>query len=109
RSAYSKLFFERWYRPQFTTLIVAGDVTPDAVLPLVKKYWGNWKGPGARGPGAEGGNAMPVQIPKEPPPNGAKYVHVPWTSDTLPWVTVAFPGPAFDENGKEWGGVEGVG
>jgi len=97
--AYSKVFFERWYRPQFTTLIVAGDVTPDAVLPLVQKYWGGWKG----------GSSTPVEIPKEPAPSGPKYVHVPWTSDTLPWVTVAFPGPAFDENGKESAAVEMIG
>src|SRR5215467_15735725 len=89
--AYSKLFFERWYRPQFTTVVIAGDVTPERVLPLVEKYWGNWSGLGARG--SAGGNSTPVQIPKEPPPNGPKYVHVPWSSDTLPWVTVAFPGP----------------
>jgi zinc protease len=98
--AYSRLFFERWYRPQFTTVIVAGDVTPEGVLPLVQKYWGNWKG---------GASTSPVQIPKEPQPNGQKYVHVPWTSDTLPWVTVAFPGPAFDENGKESAAVEMLG
>jgi zinc protease len=104
---YSKLFFERWYRPQFTTVIIAGDVTPERVLPLVEKYWGGWTG--ARGSGLEGGNAMPVQIPKEPPPTGPKYVHVPWFSDTLPWVTVAFPGPAFDENGKESAAVEMLG
>jgi zinc protease len=97
--AYSKVFFERWYRPQFTTLIVAGDVTADRVMPLVEKYWGNWKG----------GSSTPVQIPQEPPPNGPKYVHVPWTSETLPWVTVAFPGPAFDENGKESAAVEMIG
>src|SRR5512132_2051958 len=41
---YSKLFFQRWYRPQFTTVIVAGDVTPEQVLPLVEKHWGGWKG-----------------------------------------------------------------
>src|SRR5215470_2217667 len=75
---YSKLFFERWYRPQFSTVIIAGDVTPERVLPLVEKYWGNWKGT------TSGGGATAVQIPKEPPPNGPKYVHVPWSSDTLP-------------------------
>jgi zinc protease len=107
--AYSKTFFERWYRPQFTTLIIAGDVTPERVLPLVEKYWGNWKGLGARASGLEGGNTMPVQIPKEPPPNGPKYVHVPWTSETLPWVTVAFPGPAFDEHSRESAAVEMLG
>src|SRR5262249_61675107 len=31
--AYSKVFFQRWYRPQFTTLIVAGDVTADRAKP----------------------------------------------------------------------------
>ncbi len=42
-----------------------------------------------------------MSIPKEPAPNGPIYVHVPWASDTLPWVTVGFPGPAFDEASKD--------
>src|SRR4051794_14646002 len=97
--AYSKVFFERWYRPQFTTVIIAGDVAPDRVLPLVEKYWGGWKA----------GTGAPTTIPPEPPPAGPQYVHVPWASDTLPWVTVAFPGPAFDENGKDSAAVEMIG
>ena len=101
--AYSKMFFERWYRPQYTTVIVAGDVTPDQVLPLVEKYWGGWKGSGL-----PTGDAC-RQIPQEPPPTGPQYAHVPWTSDTLPWVTVAFPGPAFDENSKDSAAMEMLG
>ena len=97
--AYSKVFFDRWYRPQYTTVIIAGDVVPERVLPLVEKYWGGWKA----------GTASPTVIPPEPPPSGPQYVHVPWTSDTLPWVTVAFPGPAFDENGKDSAAVEMIG
>jgi zinc protease len=88
---YSKVFFERWYRPQYTTLIVAGDVSADQVMPAVEKYWGGWAA----------GASSPTQIPPEPAPSGAQYVHVPWTSDTLPWVTVGFLGPAFDEHGKD--------
>ena len=90
--AYSKLFFERWYRPQYTTVIVAGDVTPGQVLPLVEKYWGGWKG---------GTTAAAITIPREPAPRGPLYAHVPWTSDTLPYVSVAFPSPAFMETSKE--------
>ena len=41
--AYSKAFFDRWYRPEYATVIVAGDVDPAKVLPLVEKYWGAWK------------------------------------------------------------------
>ena len=98
--AYSKLFFERWYRPQYTTVIIAGDVTPGA-------------GPAARGEvlGRVEGRRRRHRPPsrRSRAPNGPQYVHVPWTSDTLPWVTVAFPGPAFDENGKDSAAVEMLG
>ncbi len=97
--AYSKVFFERWYRPQFTTVIIAGDVAPERVLPIVEKYWGGWKS----------GSAAPAAIPPEPPPAGPQYAHVPWASDTLPWVSVAFPGPAFNENGKDTAAVAMLG
>jgi zinc protease len=73
--AYSKVFFQRWYRPQYTTIIVAGDVTPDSVLPLIEKYWGGWKagGPGLRIPPQvvtpiAGPSFELVDIPREPPP-----------------------------------------
>ncbi len=60
-------------------------------MPLVEKFWSGWKA----------GSPNPVTIPKDPPPAGPKYVHVPWTSDTLPYVTVAFPAPAFSETSKD--------
>ncbi len=93
---YSKLFFERWYRPEFTTLIVAGDVAPDQVMAIVEKYWGGWKS----------GASAPPPVPKEPAPKGPMYVHVPWPSDTLPYVAVAFPGPAFSETAKDTAAME---
>ena len=80
---YSKVFFDRWYRPEKTTIIVAGDVDPARVLPLVEKYWGGWK----RG-------TYTAEIPKETEHHGPVYAHVPWSSPTLPWVTVAFHGPS---------------
>jgi zinc protease len=81
--AYSKTFFSRWYRPERTTIIVAGDVEPNRVFQLVEKYWGDWQ----RG-------TFNVDIPQEPAPKGPVYAHVPWTSETLPWVTVGFHGPS---------------
>ena len=88
---YSKLFFRRWYRPQYTSVVVAGDVTPEDVLPLVEKYWGSWKSD----------TAAPVEIPREPSPRGPRYAHVPWSSSTLPYVAVAFPAPPFDESRRD--------
>jgi zinc protease len=93
--AYSKVFFDRWYRPQYTTLIIAGDVTAAQVLPLVTKHWGPWK------PGVP----STTPIPKEPTPQGPMYAHIPWPVETLPWVTVGFLAPAFDAHGKDFAGT----
>ena len=81
--AYSKEFFSRWYRPEKATIIVAGDVTPEKVFPLVEKYWGDWKQ-----------GTYKVEIPKEGEHKGPVYANVPWSSQTLPWVTVGFHGPS---------------
>jgi zinc protease len=88
---YSRLFFARWYRPELTTLVVAGDVAPEKVLPLVERRFGRWR----RG-------APRVDIPQEPPPAGPAYAHVAWATPTLPWVTVAFRGPPFSDTARDW-------
>ncbi|MBV9497470.1 MAG: insulinase family protein, partial [Acidobacteria bacterium] len=87
---YSKTFFSRWYRPENTTIIVAGDVDPQKVFPIVEKYWSDWK----RG-------TYKVDIPVEPPSTKPVYAHVPWPSQTIPWVTVAFRVPGWDETSNE--------
>lgn len=86
---YSRLFFDRWYRPEYATIVVAGDVDAAKVIPLVERYFGAWR----RG-------THTASIPKEPPPSGPVYAHVPWTTPTLPWVTVAFHAPAFSASEK---------
>jgi zinc protease len=35
---YSKVFFDRWYRPEKTTIIVAGDVDPKKTVAMIEKY-----------------------------------------------------------------------
>ncbi len=89
--AYSLQFFDRWYRPEYTSIIVAGDVDPKAVIPMIEKYWGKWK----RG-------TYKVAIPTEPPRTASRYVHVPWPSNTLPWVAVSFNSAAFSTTQKDY-------
>jgi zinc protease len=93
--AYSKTFFDRWYRPENTAIIVAGDVTVDEVMPLVEKHWGAWK------PGQH-----KVEIPQEPEPKGPVYAHVPWQAPTLPWIAVAFHGPGFSATQKDFAAMD---
>ena len=87
---YSRLFFDRYYRPQYTTIIVAGDVSPERVRPLAQKYWGNWKR----------GDYQPP-IPAEPPQRGPRANQIQWPTPTLPWVVVSFHGPAYSDQQKE--------
>jgi zinc protease len=92
---YSRTFFDRWYRPEHTAVIVAGDVKPEEVFPLVEKYWSSWR------PGG-----YTVEVPKEPPPSGPVVAHVPWSAPTPPFVTLAFRTPGFDEKSREWAALD---
>lgn len=89
---YSRTFFERWYRPEYATVIVAGDVEPRETLRLVEKYFGAW----------QGGDAAPASIPQEPPHDAPEVVHLQWESETLPWMTVGFHSPGFSTTEKEY-------
>ena len=88
--AYSLKFFDRYYRPEYTTIIVVGDVKAKAVRAMVDKYWGEWK----RG-------SYKPEIPAEPAQNGPRTAHVDWPSPTLPIVVVAYKAPAYNDATKE--------
>ena len=92
---YSRLFFDRWYRPEYTTLLVAGDVSAADVLPLVERYWGDWRRGNHR-----------AEVPPDPPPSGPVYAHVPWETPTLPWVTTSFRAPAFDATDRAFAATD---
>ncbi|HTE84079.1 MAG TPA: pitrilysin family protein [Dehalococcoidia bacterium] len=92
---YSRSFFERWYRPEYTTLLIAGDVDPDAVLPLVERYWSGWRSGGAT-----------VEIPQEPSAYGPVLAHVPWPVPTLPLLTIAFHSAAFSETDGDFAALD---
>lgn len=83
---YSRLFFQRYYRPEYTTIILAGDVEAARARELVGKYWGSWPRGNFR-----------AEIPVEPPPGGPRSNYIEWPTRTLPWVVVAFRGPAYSD------------
>jgi zinc protease len=87
---YSRQFFDRYYRPEYTTIVVAGDVDKKQVRSLVEKYWGEWR---------RGRYSAPIR--PEPAQDGARTNEVQWKTPTLPWVTVAFKGPAYSDTQNE--------
>ncbi len=87
---YSREFFDRWYRPEKSAVILVGDLDPQKTLALVEKYWGGW----------ESGD-YEVEIPAEPAPAGPQYEHIVWEAQTQPWLVMAFHGPAFNPRNKD--------
>src|SRR5262249_30769839 len=45
------------------------------------------------------GNHVPA-IPSEPPQDGPRAAMVEWSSPTLPWIAIAFRGPAYSDETK---------
>ncbi|MCU1261238.1 MAG: peptidase [Bryobacterales bacterium] len=94
---YSRQFFDRYYRPEYVTIIVAGDVRPADVQGLVQKDWGSWK----RG-------SYKAAIPAEPPQEGPRTGHVDWPSATLPWFAVSYRVPAYSDEQDDFAALDAL-
>lgn len=87
---YSREFFQRYYKPEYTTILVVGDVDTKQTRALVEKYWGNWK----RG-------SYKPEIPVEPKQTEARSAKVNWPSRTLPWVYIGFKSAPYSDSAKD--------
>lgn len=52
-------FYQRWYRPENTVIVVAGDADPKVLAGLVEQWFGDWKGSGKPGVAPEFGDPVP--------------------------------------------------
>jgi zinc protease len=82
---YSRDFFSRYYRPENTVLLIAGDLQPVEVFALIEKYYGGWQ----RG-------YVPPQIPAEPEQTAERRVAVAYDGQTLPLLLLAYKLPVYD-------------
>ncbi len=87
---YSRQFFLRFYRPEYTTIVVVGDITRERALDMTKRHWGAW----------QRGNYK-ADIAEEPEQKESRTAHIPWDSPTLPHLAVAFRGPEFSDTSKD--------
>src|SRR5207253_9419257 len=87
---YSLQFYNRFYRPEHTTITLVGDVTHDNALALTKKYFGEWKSGNYR-----------ANMPLEPAQTEPRHASVAWAAPTLPWIAVAVKGPAYSDEKKD--------
>lgn len=83
---YSRRFFQRFYTPDNTTIVVAGDVDHDALMREVREHYGSWRGRRDR-----------PRIPEEPEPTEGARRHIDWPSPAAPRLSVGWRTPAFVE------------
>lgn len=80
---YSKQFFNRWYTPDNTVLVIVGDFDDAKVMEQVQKHYGPWKGKSAD-----------VKIPVEPPQGGIRGANIDWKGPALARQFIAWRTPA---------------
>jgi zinc protease len=88
---YSKLFFKRWYTPDNSTIVVAGDVNASEISALVRKYYADWTTKTAE-----------VKILPEPAQNKERRVDMKWDTETNPRFMMAWHTPAQDLAKKDF-------
>jgi zinc protease len=88
---YSRKFFSRYYRPDNTVLLIAGDVDPAISLGLAEKYWSQWKK-----------GYVPPRVTREPEQRAERAIEVEYKGKTLPMIALAYKGGAFAPDDVEW-------
>jgi zinc protease len=81
---YSIEFFNRYYRPEYCTIIVVGDATAEKVNGLATKYFGDWKT-----------GTYVSQVPAEPEQKETRYVNL-QKPGFPPYLGLNYKGPAYD-------------
>ncbi|MDP2272887.1 MAG: pitrilysin family protein [Archangium sp.] len=83
RFEYSKTFFKRWYTPDNTIIVIAGDFDDAKLMATIEKHYGPWTGKAAK-----------MEIPVEPQQKEARVAKLTWPTPTLPRLGMAWHSPA---------------
>ena len=86
---YSLTFFQRFYKPEYCTILVVGDVKPEQVNKLAEQYFGSWKR----------GNYKP-EIPQDPEQKETRYAHIE-NPNFPPFLQLNYKSPAFNDKTKD--------
>lgn len=91
---YSLEFFDRYYRPEYCTIVVVGDVNAEQVESLSKKYFGSWET-----------GSFSQEIPQEPTQTETRFAHIQEQSFP-PVLWLAYKQPAFSTQNKDMAALD---
>jgi zinc protease len=89
--AYSRSFFQRYYRPDNVVIVIAGDIDESQTMDLIKEYYGDWQ-PGYTAP----------DVTPEPQQHGERTAEIRYPGKTLPIIDIAYKGAAFDPGKSDY-------
>ena len=92
---YSLAFYDRYYRPESSVILVTGDFDPADVERRVRQQYAGWKR----------GGPVP-EIPQEPPQTEAVRQELTWEGPTRPILDISFRTPAYGEATREVAALE---
>ncbi|MDB4971853.1 MAG: peptidase family [Myxococcaceae bacterium] len=87
---YSRAFFRRFYTPDNTTVVVAGDVDHKTLEAEVAKRYGDWRGVRDQ-----------PKIPDEPAPTAGVRKHLDWDGMAAPQLLLGYRSNAFAGTGDK--------
>jgi zinc protease len=88
--AYGEKFFQQFYKPEYVSLVIVGDVEPQATMTMVEKHWGTWKK-----------GEFVNKITQEPKQKMAKYVHEKFEGLPGHWLLVSYKGANWQPKKKD--------
>ncbi|HZI79454.1 MAG TPA: pitrilysin family protein [Vicinamibacterales bacterium] len=96
--AYSKAFYDHFYRPENTVVIIAGDFDVEKAKGLIRTHYGGW----SRG-------YQPAAIAAEPPQTAPRRQAVTYPGRTLPIVAIHHRAPAWNATDRGGAALEVLG
>jgi len=84
-------WYQRWYAPNNAVVVVVGDVEPEAVLVLAKKYFGSLKPE----------EIIPPKPRLEPPQKGKRYITVQAPAE-VPYTIMGYKAPVLKTAEEDW-------
>jgi len=84
-------WYQRWYAPNNAIVVVVGDVEPEAVLALAKKYFGSLKPE----------EIIPPKPRLEPPQKGKRYITVQAPAE-VPYTIMGYKAPVLKTAEEDW-------
>ena len=83
---YSVQFYDRYYRPENSIVVVVGDFDQSDLERFAEQYYADW----------ERGDFVP-QIPQEPAQTAERTTTISWSNPTLPFLMIGYHVPAFSD------------